>query len=362
MKAKKKQENEWEEAEQPAHKKTKFKLEGKDVDDLANQEVKPEKEAVAKWDETDPELFKSEQNTLPTTVQSKQEETKESKTASDIQFGGNVPKFGGGPPKFKKTKNEKIVNEEEFPEIGGEAAAKKTAAKSGDDKQTSGSKGSAAPKFAGGANRFEALKDIAPAQPAPQTEGGDKHEEKRERKHHDKKPKDEFFGNFRSTNKDIKPKEPEKKPEPTVKQEETPSSGPPKFHFTNAKKDAMTMAKAQEIALKEKEAQDKLRQEEEKNKKPADKKYGDKKFGEKKYGDREHGDKKFGDKKKDFKPRDKQSDKFERHGDQKSSDKKIDEKKPAEKKTKPAKPKVAAEKADMGENEWGKGNLEDMLK
>jgi hypothetical protein len=348
MKAKKKQENEWEETDQPAQKKTKFKLEGKDVEDMT-QETKADKEDVAKWDETDPELFKSEQTTLAPVAQTKQEEAKDSKSASDIQFGGAMPKFGGGPPKFSKSKNEKIVNEEEFPEIGGDLAAKKSGAKAGDDKQATGSKSSGAPKFSGGANRFEGLKDVAAAAPATQTED-DKAAGRHDRKHQPRKPKDEFFGNFRSANKDIKTKEPESKPEPTEKKEEASSGGPPKFHFTNTKKDAMTMAKAQEIALKEKEVQDKLREEEEKNKKHSDKKYGDKKFGDKKFGD-----KKFGDK-KDFKPRDK-TDKFER-----PSDKKTDEKKPVEKKTKPVKPKVAGEKADMGENDWGTGSLEDMLK
>lgn len=159
-----------------------------------------------------------------------------------------------------------------------------------------------------------------------------------------RKPKDEFFGNFRQQNKDGVAKD-ESKTEEAPKEESTGSSGPP-LMFTNKKKDAMTMAKAQELALQRKA-------EEEKNKpkeKPA-KKYDDKKFD---------------DKKKPYKPKEK-NDKFDRADNKKNYDAKPKgkvvpkkEKVIVEKTEKPKKERVALEKAEL-DNEWGKDELGNIL-
>lgn len=164
-----------------------------------------------------------------------------------------------------------------------------------------------------------------------------------------RKPKDEFFGNFRQQNKDGVAKD-ESKTEEAPKEESTSSSGPP-LMFTNKKKDAMTMAKAQELALQRKA-------EEEKNKpkeKPA-----------KKYDDKKYDDKKFDDKKKPYKPKEK-NDKFDRADNKKNYDAKPKgkvvpkkEKVIVEKTEKPKKERVALEKAEL-DNEWGKDDLGNIL-
>lgn len=289
-----------------------------------------EKDEVAKWDETDPDIFKPSQPTkLITATESKPEETAEKKTASDISFGGKPSFMGtGGAPKFSGTKNKKIVNKEEFPGLGEELTAKMN---EGPD----GTKSSGPPKFDGNSqNMFSGLEDTVQRTVTEENrsknkgfdrdqmkpKGGFERDTERPRKEY--KEKDEFFGNFRSANKDIKPKEPEAKSEPTFG---SSSDGPPKFAFKNNKKDAMTMAKAQELALKEKEKQDALLKEEEKKKKHAPK------------------------------PKSFQKDSgFEKKRPAESTEK------PKAKKAK--EPKAKLEKAEIGDSEWGNGNLEDMLK
>ena len=218
----------------------------------------------ANWEDTDQDLFKPEVTQPSKPVEEKSKEPQEIKSASNISFGTGVPRFGGGsgPPKFGG-KKEKIVNAEEFPEIGGEVLAKK----GGDDKNSSSS---GPPKFKSnktsnmfsGFNEVGAMNKDSPKNSKPAYKEKVPYEKPREKKVY--KTKDEFFGNFRDGNK-------REVPDPPKKEEKDTdiafnSSGPPKFSFTNAKKDAMTMAKAQEIALKKKEEEDKNKEKEEKEK------------------------------------------------------------------------------------------------
>lgn len=294
-------------------------MEGKNANDFDDQQKKDEqKEEVAKWDDTDPGLFKSEDNNMPVVEQPKKVETKESKTAGEIKFGGSRPTFGGmsgGAPKFAKNKNEKIVNAEEFPDLGG-AVPEQTSKKD----KTSSSK-SGPPKFKTANNRFDGLQGMVATTNAEDDKIA-RAEDKRDRPYKPKKREDEFFGNFRSNNKEIKAKE----TEPTEASDAPAASGPPKFNFVNNKKGAMTMAKAQEEALK-------VKQEEEKNKTPEEKSKP-----------------KYDDKPRKHNPKEKKSDKFERAPAKESVPK-----------PKAKKPKQVFEKADLGDSEWGKGGLEEML-
>lgn len=322
---------------------------------MANEKIKQEaKDEVAKWDETDSSMFKSKDPIMAKIEQPKVEDHKENKTAGDIKFGGHVPSFGNksGPPKFAKSKNEKIVNEEEFPDLG-DALAEKTESKG---KKTQASNNNAN-------NRFERLQGMVATTNAE--EGKPKTYEKREYK--PKKQKDEFFGNFRSTNKDIVSKESEKTEENTeskpiefARSTDSSASGPPKFSFTNKKKDAMTMAKAQEEALKAKEELAKKEQNEPKKTEDKPRKFDDKprRFDDK---PRNFDDKprKFDDKNKKPFNKDKKSDKFVKGENLEKAEKTSS--KDVNSKPKAKKPKVAHEKAELAD-EWNTGSLEDMLK
>jgi hypothetical protein len=193
------------------------------------------------------------------TVQVEDNTIKTSKDADDIQFGSSRPTFGAR-PMFNKGKNEKIVNAEEFPDLGG-AVVSKAEIKKNNAKSSNGP-----PKFAStNKNMFEGLKNVVEQNPAGKPKDEITREKREDRPYRPREEKDEFFGNFRSTNKDIKPKESDPKEEsgstPTFSSRPSDDSGKPKFNFTNNKKGAMTMAKQGEEAKK-------LKDEQEKNKKP----------------------------------------------------------------------------------------------
>jgi hypothetical protein len=162
--------------------------------------------------------------------------------------------------------------------------------------------------------------------------------DRKPREDRDNEEDNESFGNFRSANKHIGTKDSE------LTNFDAPStsseSGPPKFNFTNNKKGVMTMAKAQEEALKRKEESDKIEAE---NPKPALKvEDNPKPRTEKKDG---------GFKRSDFnsdKPKFEKSEKTE---------------KPKQEKFKPKKVKGAFEVkpgADL-DDDWGRSKLEDKL-
>jgi hypothetical protein len=153
---------------------------------------------------------------------------------------------------------------------------------------------------------------------------------------------DSFFGNFRQQKK---APEAEEKPDAS-KDESSGSAKPPQF-FTNTKKGAMTMAKAQEVAMKTKA-------EEEKNK-PKEKPV--KKFD----------DKNFDDKKKSYKPRE-NNDNFDRSAPKKTSEFNYDSKNKSKAETKKdkaviaavKKEKIALEKAER-DNVWGNDDVGNIL-
>lgn len=282
----------------------------------AEENKQDNKDEVATWDDKDLEIFKPEKQFIPAQTEPKADEHKHAKNAAEIQFGGSRPVFGGGMPKFGKSKNEKIVNEAEFPDLGGALAPKDSKQ---DNKTEKDQPSNGIPQFSNANNRFEGLQNMVQK---TYTEA-DKDKKPKE-KPLKPREKDEFFGNFRETNKEIKTKEKEVKAEPVAASSD---ENKPKFNFVNNKKGAMTMAKQQEEAMKLKEQQEKEKPHEEKKKPYEEKK---KKFD------------------KPFKPK---------------HEEKVPEK---EKKSldnpKAKKPKVAKEKADLGESEWGAGNLEDILK
>jgi hypothetical protein len=271
---------------------------------------------VATWDDKDLPIFKPEKQLIGVQPESKADEHKHAKNAAEIQFGGAKPVFGGGMPRFGKSKNEKIVNEEEFPDLGGVLIAKDAKK---DNKVEKEQPSNGIPQFSNVNNRFEGLQNIA------QQTTTDAEKDRRPKERTQKpKEKDTFFGNFRETNKEIKSKESEIKAEPIAA--DADDENKPKFNFVNNKKGAMTMAKQQEEAMKLKELQEKQKVHEEK-KKPFEKKTFEK---------------------KPYKP------KFE--------DKAPEAEKKSLDKPKAKKPKVVKEKAELGESEWGAGNLEDILK
>jgi len=275
--------------------------------------------------------------------------------------------FGTGPPKFK-TKANKVIDKEEFPDLGDAPLPKDKTSKKTETKTDS------APKFSG-QNRFEGLGSAEqPKQSVHAKVEKDEHKEHKntdDRKPKDRPPikhkqeKDEFFGNFRNANKDIKTKEPEASKE--VEKEkgnyiknsiqkwyilEAETDDKPRFQFFNAKKDAHTMAKAQEEAQKTKPEFDKQIELERKQKEEADKKR----------------EEYYQNKKKDNKP--KNEDKFERFNKDDKKDKfdksdkahKIEPKREKDKPAKPKKEKIVKEAVDLkGVDEWGSGKLEDIL-
>lgn len=228
---------------------------------------------------------------------------------------GNSATGGAG---FSK----KVVNSEAFPELGETAAPVETT------KESTGKRSGGPPKFTSvNQNRFDQIEvHKTQREEKKNVKRDDYNDRPRERK-------DDFFGNFRENNKNIKADAPAAAPkEEGPKKTSSSSGGPPKF-FTNNNPKKMTMAKAQEEAEKKKEELKKLEELEDKKEKKT------KKFETK---DKFARDKKFGDKKSEDKG-------FKR------SDKKTAEIKPKEKK-----PKVVKEKAVL-EDEWGKGGLEDVL-
>uniref|UniRef100_A0A7S3K786 Uncharacterized protein n=1 Tax=Euplotes crassus TaxID=5936 RepID=A0A7S3K786_EUPCR len=317
-----KQENEWEVEKETPQAKTTFKIEGKEVDELQKKIVKEDKkEEVAKWDEEGQEFLKADENSAKLVQDaSAAKPSVPGKSASDIQFGGK-PSFGSGRPKFTSTGNKsngaglgkKSMGAEYFPELGDTAPPP--------EKDTSSRKLNGPPKFTGNnKNRFDQLEVHKTNK---EDKKDDQKDDNREQAPRFKKRKDEFFGNFRTNNKNIKadessPKETE--PKPT-----TSSGGPPKF-FSKGASNKMTMAKAQEEAERKKEE---LKKKEDAEEAKMDKK---KPLAKKKFND------------------DKKDNKFI-----KREPKKVAEDKPREKK-----PKVSKEKAVL-EDEWGAGGLEDVL-
>ena len=409
QKAKKQIDNEFEE---DIEWKPEFKIEGKNTDDL-NKEAKVEEKKdaeIANWDDIN---LKASKVDLPSSVavsEAKKEAPKDGKSADGITFGRYKPVFSGTTAKGGKKGT--IYTAEEFPDIGGVVTAK-VEDKSSDNQ---GRKQEAQ-------NRFESLKeqeevpkdankgrkeykpredrndfrnkddkgDYKPREDRndfrnkegrgdykPREDRGDykpredrndfrnkddkgdykpredrndfrNKDDKGEFKPREDRPyrkdkEDEFFGNFRESNKGIKTNEPEAKAEvkESIKSSEDKpaggAGGPPVF-FTNTKKNAHTMAKAAEEALKTKS-------EEVKPEEP-----------KKKYEDKPK--KNFENRNKEFKGKD---DKFERkdkgkvEAKPKPAEKVVKEEKPKEKK-----PAPALEKADLSKNEWGNGNLEDII-
>ena len=331
----KKDDNEWEEAEKEVEvPKTTFKIEGKDVEDLQKTvEKEPTNEESAHWDEGDPEFLKAQ---VSAKIEEPKSETIATKNASSIEFASDKPTFGGfssGPPKFMGTSSnsmkssglsKKVVNSEAFPELG-EVAPPSSSKKESEKKKSNG-----APKFTShNKNRFDQLPVHATNKEEKKIEKIEKIEkvEKVDREERPKREKDEFFGNFRSANKDVGTKEPEQptKHEPVIS---SGSNKPPVF--SNKASGKMTMAKAQEEALKKKKEEDKKVAKESKPSKSGSK-----------------------PEKKKLKQKEKKVGRFDMFET-------VPEKK---KKTefKPKVKKVEVEKADLGDNEWGKDKLEDLI-
>jgi len=318
--------------------KADFKIEGKDTEAL-NKEAKIEDkkdQEVANWDEIDIKALKSDQPAIVSVSDGKKEEAKDSKSASDITFGRYKPTFNT--TGAKGGKKGKIYNAEEFPDIGGAVAAKI------EEKEPESNTKKNEPQ-----NRFEVYKKEEQSK-----EDTKEKKEFRNKVDRPSKPvKDEFFGNFRENNKNLKVPQPESIPEvkdPVKTEGDKPagSSGGPPVFFTNTKKNAHTMAKAAEEAEKVKSIQ--VVEEETK------KKYEDK---PKNYEDKPRNY----ENKREYKGKD---DKFERKEGKKEprepkkpevASKPIKNKEPTEEK----KPKVILEKADLSKNEWGEEILENLL-
>ena len=311
-------ENEWADEEPVVHKKQAFKIDGGET----NEENKNENE-VADWDDLNQDfLKKNEEETLKVMVvdETVKQQQKETKSAESISFGGARPVFGGGPPKFNKKKNDQKIDKEQFPDLGGKLEQK--------SEESEKSKQTGPLKYHGAPNRFAGLKEIEQQQEESSKANG--HVEKKEVNRIIRKPrpeKDEFFSNFRSNNKNIAPPEPEKKDEPS-QINGSEGGDRPRFNFTNNKKGAMTMAKAQEEALKRKAEVDQQVEQAPKEEKPS-----------------------FKDK---YVSRDKPT-----FSNSNKEDKPI---KPKGKSKKVVKEKVTKEAADLKDvDDWGRGNLEDIL-
>lgn len=275
-------------------------------------------------------------------VEGKKKNDTEGKSASDIKFSSGKPSFGSGPPKFKSTAK---MSKEQFPEIGGKVGQKDESTKD------------EAPTMKG-PNRFEGLQDRDKESRHDHKDGHKKYDDKfKKGPRKPREEKDEFFSNFRNNNKDIVAKESD--PKPTEKSDSAPTAsadGPPKFNFTNNKKGAMTMAKAQEDAAARKAEFDKEIEQENK-KKEEEAKRRENRIAKDKFKD---------DKFKDGKNKPHKNDEFRKHDKPKEDKKKHEDVKKTEEKpkAKPAKaPKEIKEAADLkGVNEWGEGKLEDFLK
>ena len=327
-----KENNEWEQEETTDYVKTQFK-----IDQANTNEEKKDENEVADWDKIGESDF-IQKSDAPKNIavvdNTAQPTSSDSKGADSISFG-QKPMFGGSRPVFKGL-SKANMKQEYFPTLGDEA---KPAATAAEDKP----KQAGAPKFSG-PNRFEGLKQIEKDNKANFRNNDDGEDRKPKFERKPREEKDEFFSNFRSTNKEIGQKEPEST---KIDEPSAPSTGDdnkPKFMFTNSKKGVMTMAKAQEDAEKRKAEFEKL--EAEKPKEPEKPKM-----------------------KSDFKPREddwsrgkKEFEKPRRTEEKprKTEEKPVKRTKDEFKARKPKEPKVIKEAAKL-EDDWGKGGLEDIL-
>ena len=177
-------------------------------------------------------MFKSEEPVAIVTIAETAKEPAKVNSAGDIMFGSR-PMFAGagGMPKFKAL-NKKAMDKEEFPDLGGVLTKKekKTANTTTVTSSKPEVKAVNAPKFTGGHTRFDGFKgmekdtktkdddDRDSSEDKPMYRRTDdreprEHREEREpreyRESREDKEENEFFSNFRSTNKEIKAKEPE---------------------------------------------------------------------------------------------------------------------------------------------------------